>query len=424
MWRAHASLLVAAALAGCSYPALPRLTGDDAGGSDVSDGGDQPPVDAVVDAGPDAAPLIELTFGDVATLGRVSSVRVVDLDRDGHLDLVAASREADVVAVYYGDGSGTFGPPTTYPTPPKPASVAIADLDQDSVLDLVVAIGGTPVDMDGTITLVGSSISVLRGAGGRSFAGHVDYPIEPVRGPWWITTGDLDDDGHVDAVVSCYFHQFTMFATNTVAVLFGTGTGGFDLASQRTIDGTTDGITGVAVADFDADGVDDVAVVYSGFHWGRTGVTTIFGDRQRQLSRTMHTESGYVSMGLTLGDLNLDGRPDVVTAERYTSSFTVYLDGPDGTLTPHIREIGAAAGHPAVADFNRDGFPDVFVNGQIYLGDGTGITFAAPVAVPINVGWAGVTGPLSAAADLDEDGRLDLVGIENENLRIALSTGQ
>jgi hypothetical protein len=60
-----------------------------------------------------------------------------DFNRDGNLDLIAASFSDSAVALLPGDG---FRMPTTYPIPTTATSLAVEDFNRDQAPD--VAVGG------------------------------------------------------------------------------------------------------------------------------------------------------------------------------------------------------------------------------------------------------------------------------------------
>src|SRR5207245_1710110 len=122
---------------------------------------------------------------------------------------------------------------------------------------------------------------------------------------------------------------------------------------------------------------------------------------------------GHGPFSVVVGDFNLDGRPDLATANESSNTVTILLgDGAGGFSQPSGSPV-AAGSHPssvAVGDFNRDGRPDLATANvrsdtvTILLGDGAGgfsQSFGSPFAV--------ASFPNSVAVgDFDNDGRSDL----------------
>ena len=113
---------------------------------------------------------------------------------------------------------------------------------------------------------------------------------------------------------------------------------------------------------------------------------------------------------VAIGDLNKDGKPDVVTTS-FNGSVSVLLGNGDGTLKAQ-KVYGSNAPTPGtgivIDDFNGDGNPDVAVAFSRYgfgtflgQGDGTLGNFIFGVS-------GSVEGPI-AAADFDKDGKKDVV---------------
>jgi hypothetical protein len=116
------------------------------------------------------------------------------------------------------------------------------------------------------------------------------------------------------------------------------------------------------------------------------------------------------------GDLNVDGKPDLVLVAPGDSSFDVMLgDGAGGfTTSAHI----ATASHraPMIADFNLDGRPDLAtLTGnavQVLLGDGSG-GFSSVGSTPLG----GFSQGGAAVADFNLDGKPDVVAAAEQGTR-------
>ena len=153
-------------------------------------------------------------------LGRSSSdVTARDLNGDTRIDLVVSARGERVdgpwnegmVYVFLGNGDGTFGVPTIFPTAPGTQSVVVGDFTRDGTIDVATTnrsfyyIDAPCGDRWGI-----DSVSILAGRGDGTFAPSVDFALGPTV-PWWdafqdkvgtLATSDLNRDGHVDLITS------------------------------------------------------------------------------------------------------------------------------------------------------------------------------------------------------------------------------
>jgi hypothetical protein len=123
-----------------------------------------------------------------------NSLSAADLNGDGKLDLVTANEfnaavGSATVSVLLGNGDGTFGPNTIYPTNGFPAlSVTTGDFNGDGKVDLAVG------------TENPGSVSILLGNGDGTFAPKVDFLVPGTADA--LLSGDFNQDGKLDLAVA------------------------------------------------------------------------------------------------------------------------------------------------------------------------------------------------------------------------------
>jgi hypothetical protein len=150
--------------------------------------------------------------------------------------------------------------------------------------------------------------------------------------------------------------------------------------------------------------------------------------RPDKVSRTFSAQSNYAAgsspRSVAVADFNRDGKPDLAVADSNGNTVSVLLGKGDGTLaTPTSYATGAIPIGIAAWDFNRDGIPDLAVansNGQgisVLLGNGDG-TFQPQVK------WGASGNPTSlAVADFNGDGKEDIAVAYQESNKISVLLG-
>lgn len=290
-------------------------------------------------------------FGPAAyyTAGsRPIAVCAADLDGDGKLDLAVSNWNSNSVSLLRGAGDGTFTPLAAVSCGVRPYELLATDLNEDGIADLVVASNGQ------------SAIHVLLGLGNAAFAAPVPYYL-PDAG-LALAAGDLDSDSHVDIVATANQSGCVVFRGNGngtlgngtglatgqiaytlalglldgdatldlavgnsgssgVAVLMGSGAGGFGAPAFHPVDACG----GIAIADFDRDGIRDFAVTSATgnslkvFRGGSSaGVPT------GTFSLLTSIPAGVFPVGLAAGSLGGDSLPDLVIAG-YNSATVITL---------------------------------------------------------------------------------------------------
>jgi hypothetical protein len=181
-----------------------------------------------------------------------------------------------------------------------PADIALADFNADGKLDVAA----------GSFYYSGYQVSILLGSGNGFFTPHAEYAINGVMA---LSTGDMNNDGKVDIVAPT--------STNQIAVMLGTGTGSFTIYYPSANPGSSP--VQAAIADFDQDGLNDVAVSEYG-----TDSVGVF----RNLSGGFVFEpmdrptAGAGPIGIVTADFNRDGWADIASANELGDSVSVFLN--------------------------------------------------------------------------------------------------
>ena len=121
------------------------------------------------------------------------AITTADLNRDGYNDAITADFYSNDVAVLLGNGDGTFQAARSYPAGIHPTAVVAGDFNGDGRLDLAVADAG---NYDGTE----AGVSILFGNGDGTFQPPSFYPGGAL--PWSIAAGDFTGNGILDLAVA------------------------------------------------------------------------------------------------------------------------------------------------------------------------------------------------------------------------------
>ena len=311
------------------------------------------------------------TFAGEVDLARGSLLDVVDLDRDGLSDVITAS--GDTIEIRLADGSGGFRAPASVTAG---RFVATADFTGDHRTDLAVI-------------LPNDDIGILAGDGSGGFGAPRDFgPATDLSFP--LQAVDLDGDGIADLASARVEWVDGSWFEDSLHVRWGTGSGFtgssvFDLGWARPCGWPMD----LKAGDFNGDGQPDLAVVEGSDGCGDAGVVCMVpGLGHRAFGPPSPPQyAGEDPCAGTVADFDGDGLDDlavVAVTTDWTGEFSVFRGRPDGTLAEvppppptydylvHHWAFSIAAG-----DFDRDGRTDVAV------GCYGGVILAVPNISPI-----------------------------------------
>lgn len=195
-------------------------------------------------------------------------------------------------------------------------AVTIADVNGDGKPDILVANCGTGVNCRPK-----GVVGVLLGNGNGTFQGMVTYGSGSYEATS-VAVADVNGDGNLDIVVANKCGDANCSTNGNVGVLLGNSDGTFQTAV--TYGSGAYGAASVAIADVNGDGKPDILVAnecdgYSNCNTsGLVGVLLGKGDGTFQAVKT-HSSGGYIADSLAASDVNGDGKPDVVVANRCVS---------------------------------------------------------------------------------------------------------
>ena len=298
-----------------------------------------------------------------------------DFDLDGKLDL--AVLQLGRVDVLRGLGNGGFGAPAGSTVTAASQAIATGDLDRDGKLDVVA------VDPNGRVNLLLNQGGVL----GPSQVYTVGAPGAPNA----IAVGDVTDDGKPEVITT----ESQMSIASILHYVGGGAIFSYNVNNDRIILSSTR--TSVVIADVNGDGHNDL--VFSGD--ARVDVALSRGGGSFAPVATYAITDPTLTTGscAAVGDLNHDGKPDIVAKGLTPNIFLNQGNGTFGAPT-HGPRTGVNFGCPLLVDLDGDGNLDLIYGWMLVsLGKGDG-TFGATYAYSVLGSWA--------AGDWNGDGRPDI----------------
>jgi pimeloyl-ACP methyl ester carboxylesterase len=269
---------------------------------------------------------------------RSYSGRLVDLDGNGHLDVVLSNDTPDPKMIFLNDGTGRFRAGGQFGRPAwETRNVAVADLNRDGLPDIVVANRSDHA----------TAYICLN-------QGHGRFPADCAElahiSATTITPADIDGDGAVDLVVP---HR----DGGQSDVYLNDGTGDFARAKTIPFGPPNATIRMAEVADLNRDGRLDIVAIDD----EHRGVWVYFRQRDGSFSAGLPLDDGHATpYALAVADLNQDGATDILVGNVHAPSVVFFNDGTGRTYSAvHFGDDHGAVYGFAVADLDGDGVPDI-----------------------------------------------------------------
>jgi hypothetical protein len=322
-------------------------------------------------------------------------IAVADINADGRLDLVSANAGDSTLTVLTNGVSGVFGANATFDVGTAPEAVVATDVNGDGEPDLVSANNG-----DGSLTIVTNN-----GSGTFGF----NATLSVFSAPHGVAAADVNGDGRTD-LISVNSGSFVEDFIGTLTVLTNNGSGIFGSNAILNVGRSP---YAVVAADFNGDGKPDLASADSSDHT----VTILTNNGIGVFYSSAVLDVGSYPISIVAADVNGDARPDLVTADSSDPGALYVLtnDGSGNFTLAATPEVGSLPNSVLAADVNGDGKLDLisanFGNDPstltVLTNSGSGV-FGLNTTLTVGNSAYYVT-----AADLNADGKLDLISANN-----------
>lgn len=339
-----------------------------------------------------------------------------DFNKDGKLDVVVPNSPAQNISIFKGNGDGTLQPAVNIPFPElSPSFVVTGDFNNDGNEDFVAFSSWCP-------NFANAPLVTYLGKGDGTFQNPVSSNISGLASCGSLNVmvaGDFNGDGKLD---------IGMLLTNNsgplIAVMLGNGDGTFQAPKTTAAPGGR--ATWMSVGDLNKDGKLDAVVVQ--YMNNELQVFLGNGDGTFQAPTTLAT--GRLPGFSVLGDFNGDGKVDIVVDNQQDNNAELYLGNGDGTFnSPSLINIAPSNSPPSIMmanDFNLDGHLDILFGHNdnrgtgisLLLGNGDG-TFQTVQNYLVS-GFSGVT----AVGDFNGDGAPDALLVDNGEQFITILLNQ
>lgn len=299
---------------------------------------------------------------------------LVDLDNDGDLDILdVSSGGGNPMYASLNNGDGTFASRITTMVGAC-NQIATGDVNNDGYADAIV-------------TTSAANVLLLIGNGDGTFQAPQSIAVGATTR--FAQLADMDRDGNLDLVSVSVGEQL-------VYIRNGNGDGSFDAASTYSVGNREE----IAIVDVNEDGWLDVFTGANGS--GGTSMALNNGSGGLLASTVLDAISVGGPRDLTYGDFDGDGNIDLIFGGDDASDYAVVRFGNGNGTFQTAQAYVASSSYISVADFNNDGLDDFMAGGTVFLSNGDR-TFESSLQISADLYEPRVSG------DLNGDGAADVV---------------
>lgn len=251
------------------------------------------------------------------TLGYyIHNIAIGDINGDSKPDIAAINADAGTVTLYSNTSTSTtvsFATGYNIPVGGNLSAVTLADLDGDGKADLEVLVH------DKALVSVYRNISAGGGAAidATTFGARQDIATD--AGAYAMAVADINSDSKADLAITNVNDQ------NTVSIFRNTSVGGtISFATPVNFVVGTHPMS-ITLADINGDGKPDIITG----NWTSSGTISVLQNNTATAGTTLlfypqvSLTGGSTPQGIAVVDINADSKPDIVSANSYSGTFSV-----------------------------------------------------------------------------------------------------
>jgi hypothetical protein len=271
-----------------------------------------------------------ISFGaktDYSTGNGTQGVAIADMNGDGKPDIITTSGNSGFFSIFLNTstpGNFKLAPKVDFTNLNHADEIVVADIDGDKMPDIIVS------------EFSNNSISVYRNTsnGGNLQLGS-RIPFSVGTYPSNIEVADMNGDGKLDVILRCY--------TATTVVLKNTSSPGY-INLQQAYDFATTNFSNGSVSDLNGDGKPDIC-------FGRTssGNISLVENKYTVASTPLFGSTvdfwpGTFDSFVATGDLDGDGKPELIAANTTLNTVTLYSNKIDVPSIDNLMMLALKAG--------------------------------------------------------------------------------